>query len=123
MFYSNNFKRYTDAKRYKDARSYGQVDLPHVVFFVGYDFGHGWSLGSEIEFEHGGTESAIEIEEEETGEYESEIERGGEVALEQFWLQKSFFPCAKHTYRTYGSACGGNQCVPYADRVLYRLSP
>ena len=88
MFYSNNFKRYTDAKRYKDARSYGQVDLPHVVFFVGYDFGHGWSLGSEIEFEHGGTESAIE--EEETGEYESEIERGGEVALEQFWLQKSF---------------------------------
>jgi hypothetical protein len=90
MFYSNNFKRYTDAKRYKDARSYGQVDLPHVVFFVGYDFGHGWSLGSEIEFEHGGTESAIEIEEEETGEYESEIERGGEVALEQFWLQKSF---------------------------------
>ena len=66
------------------------MDLPHVVFFVGYDFGHGWSLGSEIEFEHGGTESAIEIEEEETGEYESEIERGGEVALEQFWLQKSF---------------------------------
>ena len=24
------------------------------------------------------------------GEYESEIERGGEVALEQFWLQKAF---------------------------------
>ena len=92
MFYSNNFKRYTDAALYKDARSFGQVDLPHVVFFVGYDFGHGWSLGSEIEFEHGGTESAVEIEEEETGEYESEIERGGEVALEQFWLQKSFSP-------------------------------
>lgn len=92
MFYSNNFKRYTDAELYKDARSFGQVDLPHVVFFVGYDFGHGWSLGSEIEFEHGGTESAVEIEEEETGEYESEIERGGEVALEQFWLQKSFSP-------------------------------
>lgn len=90
MLYSKNFKRYSDATLYKGDKGYGQVDLPHVVFFVGYDFGHGWSLGSEIEFEHGGTESAVEIEEEETGEYESEIERGGEVALEQFWLQKSF---------------------------------
>ena len=61
-----------------------------MVFYLGYDFGKGWSIGSEIEFEHGGTESAIEIEEEEGGEYESEIERGGEVALEQFWLQKRF---------------------------------
>ena len=90
MFYSSSYKRYTNAELYKDADSYGQVDLPHVVFYVGYDFGHGWTLGSEIEFEHGGTESAIEIEEEETGEYESEIERGGEVALEQFWIQKHF---------------------------------
>jgi hypothetical protein len=92
MFYSNNYKRYTDASKYKDADGYGQFDLPHVVFFVGYDFGKGWTLGSEIEFEHGGTESAVEIEEEENGEYESEIERGGEVALEQFWIQKSFSP-------------------------------
>lgn len=92
MFYSNNYKRYTDASLYKDAKSFGQFDLPHVVFFVGYDFGKGWSMGSEIEFEHGGTESAVEIEEEETGEYESEIERGGEVALEQFWIQKAFSP-------------------------------
>ena len=47
-------------------------------------------MGSEIEFEHGGTGSAIDIEEEEAGEYESEVEKGGEVALEQFWIQKSF---------------------------------
>jgi hypothetical protein len=33
---------------------------------------------------------AVEIEAEETGEFEHEIERGGEVALEQFWIQKSF---------------------------------
>ena len=94
MFYSNNYKRYTDASMYKDAKGFGQIDLPHVVYFVGYDFGKGWSIGTEIEFEHGGTESAVEIEEEETGEYESEIERGGEVALEQFWVQKSFSPAA-----------------------------
>lgn len=92
MFYSNNYKRYTDASKYADAKGFGQFDLPHVVIFLGYDFGKGWSMGTEIEFEHGGTESVIEIEEEETGEYEIEIERGGEVALEQFWLQKSFSP-------------------------------
>lgn len=89
-FYSSNYKRYTDASLHKDDDGYGQFDLPHVVFFVGYDFGKGWTMGSEIEFEHGGVEAAVEIEEEETGEYESEIERGGEVALEQFWIQKSW---------------------------------
>lgn len=89
-FYSDNYLRYTDAASFKNAKSHGRFDLPHVVFFIGYDFGKGWTLGTEIEFEHGGTESAVEIEEEEGGEYESEIERGGEVALEQFWIQKSF---------------------------------
>ena len=90
--FSRNYFRYTNADLYKNDKGYGQFDLPHVVIYMGYDFGKGWSLGTEIEFEHGGTESAVEIEEEETGEYESEIERGGEVALEQFWLQKSFAP-------------------------------
>ena len=62
MFYSDNWKRYTDASKYKDAPSNGQFDLPHVVLMLGYDFGKGWSMGSEMEFEHGGTESAMEIE-------------------------------------------------------------
>ena len=50
----------------------------------------GWTLGTEIEFEHGGTGSAIEYEAEEAIEFEQEQERGGEVELEQFWIQKSF---------------------------------
>ncbi len=89
-FYSENWKRYSDAPKFKDDKGHNRFDLPHVVIMLGYDFGKGWSMGTEIEFEHGGTESAVEIEEEETGEYEQEIERGGEVALEQFWIQKSF---------------------------------
>ncbi len=92
MFYSSSYKRYSDASSYRNSSGYGQFDLPRVVFYIAYDFGKGWTMSSEIEFEHGGTESAVEIEEEETGEYESEIERGGEVALEQFWIQKSFSP-------------------------------
>lgn len=90
-FYSNNYLRYTSPERYRND-SYGEFDLPHVCIWMGYSFGKGWSLGSEIEFEHGGTESAIEIEEEEGGEYEAEIERGGEVALEQLWIEKRFNP-------------------------------
>lgn len=89
-FFSDKYLRYTDAETYKNDAGHGRFDLPHVVLYLGYDFGKGWSMGTEIEFEHGGTESAVEIEEEEAGEYESEVERGGEVALEQFWIQKSF---------------------------------
>ena len=89
-FYSDRYLRYTDADTYRNDRSHGRFDLPHVVVWLGYDFGKGWSLGTEIEFEHGGVEAAVEIEEEEAGEYETEIERGGEVALEQFWINKEF---------------------------------
>lgn len=89
-FFSDNPNRYSHASDYKDAKGHGRVDLPHAVIMLGYDFGHGWSFGTEIEFEHGGTEAAVEMEAEEFGEFEKEIERGGEVALEQFWLQKRF---------------------------------
>lgn len=89
-FYSDNVFRYSHADRYKEAPAYSRLDLPHAVIMLGYDFGHGWSIGTEIEFEHGGIEAAVEKETEETGEFEQEIERGGEVALEQFWVQKSF---------------------------------
>ncbi len=87
-FYSDAWQRYAFPSKYADDGSYGRFDIPHAVFYVGYDFGRGWSFGSEIEFEHGGVGSTIEIEEEETGEYESEIEQGGEVVLEQFWINK-----------------------------------
>lgn len=93
-FYSDNYLRYTEPERYAGS-SHGRFDLPHVVIYLGYDFGKGWSFASEIEFEHGGLESAVEIETEEAGEYETEVERGGEVALEQFYIQKEFFPQLK----------------------------
>lgn len=90
-FYSDAWNRYKTPANFKDDH-HSRVDLPHVVIYLGYDFGKGWSMGTEIEFEHGGVEGAVEMEDDEGGEYESEIERGGEVALEQFWLQKSFSP-------------------------------
>jgi len=89
-FYSDNQYRYRNPSKYKDDPSNGRFDIPHAVIYLGYDFGKGWTLGTEIEFEHTGTGSAIEIETDEGGEYEHEIEKGGEVELEQFWLQKRF---------------------------------
>ncbi|MDR0829683.1 MAG: hypothetical protein LBN95_06190 [Prevotellaceae bacterium] len=89
-FYSDNIHRYSHAEDYRNAPSHGRFDIPHVVVLLGYEFGKGWRFSSEIEFEHGGTEVAIELETEEAGEYESEIERGGEIVLEQFWIEKTF---------------------------------
>lgn len=90
-FYSDHVYRYTSASSHTD-ESHGRFDIPHAVIYLGYDFGKGWTMQSEIEFEHTGTGSAVEKEFEEAGEWESEIEKGGEVELEQFWIQKSFFP-------------------------------
>jgi hypothetical protein len=89
-FYSDNMFRYSHAERYKDAKGHGRVDIPHVVINLGYDFGKGWTIGSVIEFEHGGNGTAVEIEAEEAGEYEAEVEKGGEVNVEQFWINKEF---------------------------------
>lgn len=93
-FYSDNIYRYSNPSKYKDDPSNGRFDIPHAVIYLGYDFGRGWTFGTEIEFEHTGTGSAIELETDEGGEYEHEVEKGGEVELEQFWLQKSFAPWA-----------------------------
>ena len=89
-FYSDNMYRYRNPAQYKNYAGNGRFDIPHAVIFLGYDFGKGWTLGTEIEFEHTGTGSAKEIEADEGGEYETEVEKGGEVELEQFWINKRF---------------------------------
>lgn len=45
---------------------------------------------AEVEFEHGGTGTTKELEFEEFGEFEDEIENGGEVILEELYLWKKF---------------------------------
>ena len=93
-FFSDHVSRYSQPEEHKDDPSHGRFDIPHAVIYLGYDFGKGWSFGTEIEFEHGGAGIAYEKEDEEGGEWEQETEKGGEVELEQFWLQKSFAPWA-----------------------------
>ena len=89
-FYSDNVYRYRNPNLYKNDPSHGRFDIPHAVLYLSYDFGKGWTMSTEIEFEHGGSGGAVEKEWEEGGEWEAETEKGGEVELEQFWIQKSF---------------------------------
>ena len=89
-FYSDHVSRYSLADEHKNDPSHGRFDIPHAVIYLGYDFGKGWTMGTEIEFEHGGVGMAYEKEDEEGGEWEQEVEKGGEAELEQFWIQKSF---------------------------------
>lgn len=89
-FYSDNVYRYSHPSDYRNDGSHGRFDIPHAVIYLAYDFGKGWSMQTEIEFEHTGTGTSVEKEYTEAGEWETEIEKGGEVELEQFWIQKSF---------------------------------
>lgn len=89
-FYSDRDHRYSDPATAAKDPSHGRFDIPHAVIYINYDFGKGWTFGTEIEFEHGGSGGAIESEAEEAVEWEQETEKGGEVELEQFWIQKSF---------------------------------
>ncbi len=64
-----------------------EVDFERAVIEGSYRFAPRWSLNAELEFEHGGTGVAVEFDRfEEFGEFEYEVEKGGEVRFEEFNL-------------------------------------
>lgn len=66
----------------------GRFDLERIVTEFGYQFNDEWDMEVEIEYEHGGTGSALEYDGfDEFGEFESEIEAGGEVMIEKAQLR------------------------------------
>ena len=73
------------------------VDLERLNMYMKYSFSDKISLKTEFEIEHGGTGVTMEFDKfEEFGEFEQEVENGGEVLLEQLnivfdiipWLRK-----------------------------------
>jgi len=68
------------------------ISIPRFVLAFDYKFTPKWILGAEIEFEYGGTGTSYELENTENGEYETEVEKGGEVALEQFHITRMIIP-------------------------------
>ena len=84
-----NFDWQTD----KERRS--AVDIERLNMYIKYKVSEKIEVKTEIEFEHGGTGSTMEFDKfEEFGEFESDIEAGGEVLLEQLYIDfkiKSWF--------------------------------
>lgn len=74
----------------KDNRN--TISIPRFVVAFDYKFNSKWVLGAEIEFEAGGVGIERELENSENGEYETEMEKGGEVALEQFHISRLIHP-------------------------------
>ena len=73
-------------------QNHNTISIPRFVLAFDYKFTPKWILGAEIEFEYGGTGTSYELENTENGEYETEVEKGGEVALEQFHITRMIIP-------------------------------
>lgn len=88
-----NYKQY-DSNRFSgqpsgaDKGNFGTIAIPRFVLALDYKLSRSWELGTEIEFEGGGVGIETELEASENGEYEMEMEKGGEVALEQFHITR-----------------------------------
>lgn len=67
-----------------------ELDLARFILELEGEMPAGLGFEAEIEFEHGGTGAAFEIEYEEFGEFEQEVEQGGEVFIEELYLRKNF---------------------------------
>lgn len=68
-----------------------EMDLAEIAFEGEYEISPTAEIEFEIEIEHGGVGSAIEFDPfEEFGEFESEIEKGGEVVLHELYYTKFF---------------------------------
>jgi hypothetical protein len=68
-----------------------KTDVERVVLEFGYQFDRQWQVEIELEYEHGGTGAALEYDGfEEFGEFETEIEAGGEVLVEKLALKYAY---------------------------------
>ena len=66
------------------------IDVTRLALELETRLLYGVELEAELEIEHGGTGGALEIEYEEFGEYEAEVEKGGEVVLEELYIEREF---------------------------------
>jgi phosphate-selective porin len=62
-------------------------NLARFVLEMEYAFSDQWSFKAEIEFEHGGAGAALELDtQEEFGEFDADILKGGEIYVEQLYV-------------------------------------
>lgn len=76
-----------------DTAKRNDIDLERFVLEPTIHLSDKFGINAEIEIEHGGTGAAVEFDRfEEFGEFEYEIEKGGEVILEQLNLEWNYNP-------------------------------
>lgn len=74
-----------------DPEQRSQTDLERVVIEFAYQFDDKWQVELEIEYEHGGTGSTLEYDGfDEFGEFETEVEAGGEVIVEKLEVKYQY---------------------------------
>lgn len=88
-----NYHKYTqfDTDKYQTDK----FDCERLTLYANYIINKSMKIKSEIEFEHGGTGATMEFDsQEEAGEFEIEIEKGGEVKLERLYFEWLLHPMA-----------------------------
>jgi hypothetical protein len=94
------------------------LDLERIALEMSVRLKRGLRLDAEVEVEHGGTGSSMEFDRlEEFGEFESEIEKGGEISIENFALVWNATPrftlMAGHIFVPVGLAAELDEPVDY----------
>ena len=90
VYYSN----YDYLKNYQSpVKNRSKVDLERVVIAPTFILSDNIKLVTEFEFEHGGTGVTMEYDTlEEFGEFEMEVEKGGEIIVEEAYLDFTYKP-------------------------------
>ncbi len=74
-----------------DTEKRNAVDAERLNLYFNYKFSHKILLKTEFEIEHGGTGVTKELDKlEEFGEFETEVEAGGEAKLEQIYIDIAY---------------------------------
>ncbi len=83
------FSNYDYLQNYQqDPVNKSKIDFERFVLSPRFLIDDNIKIVSEIEFEHGGTGSTMEYDTlDEFGEFENEVEKGGEVAVEEAYLE------------------------------------
>jgi hypothetical protein len=84
-----NYTQYDFFKNVQDttADRRTKVDMERLVLEPKFRLSNNIEFEAELEIEHGGTGSSVEYEADEFGEYELELEKGGEVVVEKAQLE------------------------------------
>ena len=99
------------------------IDVSRLALKIESEIIPGFEVEAEVEIEHGGTGSAVEVEYEEFGEFESKVEKGGEVVLEELHITRAFFDALQVRVGHFYVAVGLTQRFNYPTEFFTARRP